>query len=119
MSDNKSLMIKQENIFSKILNFFKNIFKKKEVVIEENLESNYELNKEKQDSEKNDFINELRKSTDEENLINSVNKDPSLLKSMSIEKLKQLNEAIKNKQEMLDVEFEMLKKEGNMTAENN
>ena len=119
MSDNKSLMIKQENIFSKIFNFFKNIFKKKEVVIEENLESNYELNKEKQDSEKNDFIKELSKSTEEENLINSVNKNPSLLKNMSIEKLRQLNEAIKNKQEMLNAELEMLKKEGNMSTENN
>ena len=113
MTEEKSLTVKKENIFTKISNFFKNLFKVKSS--KENVQVISEPGEkvENKEEDKNSFIQELRKPIEEENLVEDLKKNPGLLDSMSDEKLDEVFEIIKNKQQMLKQKIESLKKQIN------
>ncbi len=113
MSEEKNLIVRKENIFTKISNFFKNIFKAKS-----NKENVQVINEpgekvENKEEDKNSFIQELRKPIEEENLVENLKKNPELLDSMSDEKLDEVFEIIKNKQQMLKQKIELVKRQIN------
>ena len=98
MSEEKSLIVRKENIFNKLINFFKNLFAKKSSKPEENIQNHIIQEKDS----KNNFIKELRQSTEDENLVEQIRKDKSLLENMSIEALDNVIRAIKNRQQLVN-----------------
>ena len=106
--DNKMMIINKENVFSKIINFLKKIFGKKEIsdIQLENMHSN------KNSLNKKDFIKEIsfREDTEFDELIEKASKDITFLKTISSkEELVGLYEAIKEKQRFMDRKIELLK----------
>ena len=136
---NTSLVVKKESIFTKISNFFKNLFgKKKNDNINQNSEQQKQENAVKMDNahidgtsqaqiqnfayqmeqlqanttlsneiktqnnERNDFVQELRKSTDSENLVEKIKNNPSLLNNMTDEELDKVSESIDIKQRQIN-----------------
>lgn len=111
MTEEKSLSIKKENVFTKISNFFKNIFKRNSR--KENVQIISEPGEkiENKEEDKNSFIQELKKPIEEENLVENLKKNPDMLNSMSDEKLDEILEIVKNKRQLLQQKIEFLKKQ--------
>ena len=97
MSKDKSLIVSRESIIKKCINFFKNIFSRKNKA-EEDIKIQYQVDEKKKEK----FINSLQESTNAEKIIEKVMQDKSVLYSMSVEQLKELNNAIKTKQDILE-----------------
>lgn len=112
MNEEKSLIVKKENVFTKISNFFKNLLKRKTNKENVQIISNPgEELENKQENDKNSFIQELKKPIEEENLVENLKKNPEMLNSMSDEKLDEILEIVKNKRQMMKQKIELLKRQ--------
>ena len=147
---NTSLVVKKESIFTKISNFFKNLFGKKNDTANEKqasekseqentvkmdnahidgssraqiqnfayqmeqLQANTSLSAEintQQTEERNSFVQELRKSTESENLVEKVKNNPSLLNNMTDEELDKVSESINITQNQINQKIAELKQQ--------
>lgn len=105
MSKDKSLIILKENsVFSNIVKFIKGIFSKKNK--SENETNVYNYVEEKQ---KEMFLSNLQESTKAEQNIEKVMTDTTIVYNMSIQELKNLNNSIKIKQDILNQRVRELK----------
>ena len=108
MQENKNLIVYKESIFTKIKNFFKNIFGKKETndVIQENSKDTSYINSSKQSF--NELIS-FRENKEELELINAIRNNPEKLYSMDMEELDKIELAIRNRQRFVNKKIEKLK----------
>ena len=96
MENNQMIPFKENGIFNKIKNFFKNLFEKKEEVFEENIvveESAIEEQKETIDV-KGKFFDDIKvdnsnidKLVKTKNLISKIEENDALLEELSVEQL--------------------------------
>ena len=105
MPDHKGLISKKENIINKFIGFIKNLFKKKEIITPQSNEINSIKNSKKS------FIGELKKDTEEEEVIKNIRNNMSLLDVMPLEELQKLEEAVDRRTEKLDNQIKELKTE--------
>ncbi len=114
--ETKDLLIVQENIFSKIRNFFRNIFKKNTEI-----NNNIDNRKEKYKNNKNDFFknNSYKENERDLKIINKIKKNPSLIDKMSLEELQEVKKVIENRQQFLDKKLAKLKTDFAIIKSNN
>ena len=104
--EDKNLIVKKDNIFSKIIGKIRNFFcKNKNDIKENNVPDKNIVNKKKE------FLNniEFKENTEDIEIINKVRDNEDLIYKMSYDELKRLNEAIDNRQEYVDKRISILK----------
>lgn len=106
MNKNNSLIVYKENLFTKLKNFFRNIFSKKEVQIIQEREIIIPIGEKKKN-----FIKMIsfKENKEELDLINKVRQNPEILMKMNAEELNELENAIKNRQDFVDKKIAKLK----------
>ncbi len=104
--EDKKLIVKKDNIFSKIIGKIRKFFcKNKKETNEINIpDKNIE-------NPKKEFLKniEFKENMEDIEIINKVKDNEELIQNMSYDELKRLNEAIDNRQEYVDKKISILK----------
>lgn len=97
--DNKSLIEYKPNLFTKLKQFFRNLFSKKEVVVEENsvpIKSHIEERNFTEEIKVNNIdlsntVNNINKEFEREKFLNEIEGNREALNKLTIEQLKRLD----------------------------
>lgn len=110
---NKGMIVYKENFLTKIINFFKNLFGKKE---EQYNTVNENVKKIAQEEKQDKFINEIKVDTKmvdtalkKENFLKEINGNTELLNMLSIERLRKLEKYYDNVIEQNEKKIKKLK----------
>lgn len=104
--DDKNLIVKKDNIFSKIIGKIRNFFFKNKNDTKEFSVPNKNI-----ENKKREFLNniEFKENTEDIGIINKVRDNKDLIYNMNYDELKRLNEAIENRQKYVDKGISVLK----------